>query len=200
MSWSYTAELPQGALVKRRVHYDLTSINFQDKSIPLAAIETVKVRITRQSVNGIPTATTYQVELGSSQVPTLKMNWAFASLQSKETKARCEEAYQILMNVLDGEVRDRVVQAQLSRPLPTKFGPFEISPQNVTARALIKTVEVPWQSVAGTNLAAGVYSLVYINDKGKQANLGAMDLWQDNALWLPQIIAGYRQWFAGAPG
>ena len=197
MSWSYSAEVPSGAIMKRRVHYDLQQISYQDKSIPLGAIETVKMKITRQSVNGIPTATTYQFELGSSQWRGLSMNWGYASMQSKATKAQCEEAYQTLINLLDGEVRERVVAAQLSRPLPTKFGPFEITPQYVAGRAIIKTVQVAWQSVVGTDLDSGVYSLVYVNEKGAQAKMGAMDLWQDNALWLPHVVACYRNWFAG---
>ncbi len=108
MSWMYSIELPQGALIKRQMQLTMDAVTFNGKSIPVAAIDVVKSQVTRQFVNGIPTATTYKVQLEGQGGLRQTMKWSFASLQKQETKDKCEQAYRTMIDLIrDGRTTNR---------------------------------------------------------------------------------------------
>ncbi len=41
----------------------------------------------------------------------------------------------------------------------------------------------------------GVYSVTFVDEQGRGKAFGAMSLWDDNAIFLPEVMTGYRNWF-----
>lgn len=198
MSWVYATELPDGPVIKRQLHLTPEAISFQGNSIPMQAIEQVRMEVVRRYTNGIPTATGYKIQLEGNGFK-LTPKWGFASLQKKETKARCEEAYKTLTDLLDHFVGPRIVQAQLAQPFPATFGSYEITPHWIASKGLLGTDSCVWPQVTGVDLNQGSMAVTYVNDKGSNKRLGGMTLWTPNAWFLPEIIDAYRKWFLGQP-
>ncbi len=195
MSWMYSIELPQGALIKRQMQLTMDAVTFNGKSIPVAAIDVVKSQVTRQFVNGIPTATTYKVQLEGQGGLRQTMKWSFASLQKQETKDKCEQAYRTMIDLIRDQAGPRIVANQLAKPLPTKFGPYEITPEGVGVSGLLSAKQAPWVAITGATMNQGVYSVTFVDEQGRGKAFGAMSLWDANAIFLPEVMTGYRNWF-----
>ena len=196
MTWSYEVEVPAGTLMKRQLHLTTGVVTFNGKSIPVAAIEVVRVEVVRHSTNGIPTNTSYKIALdGNGQ--SLTLNWAVASLQKQETKNRAEQAYRTLLDMVTDQAGPRIVQRQLSMPLPAKFGPYTFSADGIEASGLLSAKAAPWASIVGAAMSSGVYTVHYMNEQGKQKTMGGMSLWEPNAIFFQQIFQAYRNHFIG---
>lgn len=183
--------------MKRQLHATMDAISFQGKSIPIDDIWTVRMHLVEQSTNGIPTATTYNIRLGGGQTPELRLGWSYTSVQKRVTKDLCEQAYRTLVDLIMDRVCPRIVQYQFSQPLPTKFGPFEISPEGVEVAGMLNAKRAPWPAITEVTMNSGFWSLNYINEQGKQRSLGSMSLDHPNGLFLPEIVYGYQKAFLG---
>ena len=191
MSWNYAVELPNGALGKRQMALTEDLVTFEGKNIALSQVDEVMVNVVRQYVNGIPTQTSYEITLAGA-AEKLKLKWMVASLQKKETKEFCEQAYQVLMDLIFAKVGPKVVASYLSAAGPMKLSALEFSPAGIQVKGLINRKQAPWSAIAGVTTAPGSLDIKYFNEQGAEKTLANISLIEANACFLPQIIGELR--------
>lgn len=194
---TFSGTVSLGVMGKREVVLSPGQIVFGKHVVATHTIAEVRLRVTKNYVQGIPTSTNYRLQITDENRQRSTWSFGFTSMQKKDVKAYVTDVFNRLYDQLQREAGPQIVQRFIAaNPQPdAAFGPWRFWPEGIVAKEAFQTVTVPWGQLAGSAMNQGMIQLRYRDPVGKERHAGAMSMWTPNAIFLDQFVAGYHRHF-----
>jgi hypothetical protein len=177
----------------RHVRATLRELQVGSSTIRFDDATAVSYMATRQSVNGVPTNTTYQFELHSLR-DKIKLSYSVGSVGRRESKDEKTNVYRGLIAVSAHAIEPRLrgsAVAQIVGGGSVRISSLQLHAGGIFLQAKIGSDKsVTWSDVVGARFAAGSVQVVvrHPSDPTRTKVLATIPMKQLNSVLLPELL------------
>jgi hypothetical protein len=184
-------EVTSGVFGKKLLRLDDEVLQWGDERVVLAAVEAVAYSVTRTSVNGVPSGTSYSFSVWSNGRQTkVVLNTALS--RSRAGREAYAEAFATLAEVFARLVEPRLRQALEARVVSGET--VEVARVRISGRGVEKHVPLrgtkflPWERFAGAGFSQGMVVVGAHRDAGRSKTAFTVPMTEPNSVILPDLL------------
>jgi len=188
----------------RTLVMDDDALHWGDKTVPYADVTGFAYLITRQSMNGVPTTTTYQVDVHTAAGRT-RMSFTAASFRSGKVKGDRTDLFMTIVGILSEKVEPRLIREFVDRVDAggeVVIGPLTLDRNGITAKRgggapITKMIggrmspkTAPWKDYLEVGWGDGMTEVYVANPESRKGRtkLALMPNLEPSAGLLPDLL------------